>query len=113
MRIAACAACDMLLIAMATLKVSNNDTFDIVVWIQDLNSIGQEKGGLLKKGKTLSVQLQEDENNNIYYHWAAEQNVVGPAYHGADIVGPAPVASLEINLEADDNLLPFMFRPYP
>jgi hypothetical protein len=103
----------MLLIAMATLKVSNNDTFDIVVWIGDLNSIGPEKGGLLKQGKTLSVQLQEDDYNNVYYHWAAEQLVVGPAYHGAGDIGPAPVAPLKINLEADDNVLPFMFRPYP
>jgi hypothetical protein len=98
---------------MVTLKVSNNDPFDIVVWIQDLNSIGQEKGGPIKQGKTLSVQLQEDDNNDVYYHWAAEQIVVGPAYHGADIVGPAPLAPLKINLEADDVLIPFMFRPYP
>jgi len=107
----------MLLIAMAKLKVSNNGAIDIIVWIQDLNSIGPQTGGPIKAGKKLSVELQTDDSDKIYYHWSAEQIVVPPgmANHLTGLVGPATVAPLPINLDTTPPAvpLPFMFRPYP
>ena len=107
----------MLPIAMAKLQITSTDQFDIFVLIQDLNTVGQQKGARLKQGKVLFVQLQEDANNQVWYHWAAEQIVEpgAPAYHYADVVGPKALAPLTISLSAGPQpiQLPFMFRPYP
>lgn len=120
MRIAAGAACDMLPTTMAKLQITSTDPFDIFVLIQDLNTVGQQKGARLKRGKTLFVQLQEDSNNQVWYHWAAEQIVEPPtpAYHRADVVGPTGLVPLSISLQNPPPpltpvQLPFMFRPYP
>jgi hypothetical protein len=106
----------MLPVTMATLKITSTDP-DIFVLIQDLNTVGQQKGARLKYGKTLFVHLLEDSNNNVWYHWAAEQIVEPPtpAYHRTAVVGPAAVAPLSISLSTGPNptQLPFMFRPYP
>jgi hypothetical protein len=105
---------------MAKLKITSPDPFDIFVLIQDLNTVGEQKGARLQRGKALFVQLQEDLNNEVWYHWAAEQIVDPgvPAYHYVDVVGPAALVPLSINLENPPNgkppiLIPFMFRPYP
>jgi hypothetical protein len=110
----------MLPITMAKLKITSTDPFDIFVLIQDLNTVGQQKGARLQQGKALFVQLQEDSNNQVWYHWAAEQIVEPgiPAYHYADVVGPAALAPLSISLQNPPNgkppiQIPFMFRPYP
>jgi hypothetical protein len=110
----------MLPITMAKLKITSTDPFDIFVLIQDLNTVGEQKGARLQRGKALFVQLQEDLNNEVWYHWAAEQIVDPgiPAYHYADVVGPTALVPLSINLENPPNgkppiLIPFMFRPYP
>ena len=122
MRIAACAACDMLPTTMAKLKVTNKGTKDILVWIQDLNSIGPQLGGPIQVNKKLFVELQPDDSDKVYYHWSAEEIVVppGPAKHETALVGPsgpvgATVGQLPINLDTDANavLLPLMFRHYP
>jgi hypothetical protein len=110
----------MLPITMAKLKITSTDPFDIFVLIQDLNTVGEQKGARLQRGKALFVQLQEDSNNEVWYHWAAEQIVEPgiPAYHYADVVGPTALVPLSINLENPPNAqppirIPFMFRPYP
>jgi hypothetical protein len=108
----------MLPTTMAKLQITSPDLFDIFVLIQDLNTVGEQKGARLKQGKTLSVHLEEDQTGNVSYHWAAEQIVEGPAYHDAHLVKPTPVAagtaiSLSISLQANGQILPFMFRPYP
>ena len=112
----------MLPTTMVTLRVSSTDNFDMIVWIQDLNIPDNEKGARLKQGKTLSVQLQEDANGNVYYHWAAEQLVEGPAFHSTGVVQPPDPAAvvaagavrpLSISLTANNTVLPYMFRPYP
>jgi hypothetical protein len=117
-RIAAWAACDMLPTTMAKLQITSTDLFDIFVLIQDLNTVGEQKGAPLKQGKTLYVQLQEDSTNQINYHWAAEEIVVPGqrARHLTGAPGPQPVngpASLTISLTNNGVPLPFMFRPYP
>lgn len=110
----------MLLIAMAKLKINSTDQFDIFVLIQDLNTVGEQKGARLKQGRNLFVQLQEDANNQINYHWAAEE-IVGPPQQPRHLTGasgpqtvpvPGP-ALLTISLTNSGVQLPFMFRPYP
>ena len=110
----------MLLIAMAKLKINSTDQFDIFVLIQDLNTVGEQKGARLKQGRNLFVQLQEDANNQINYHWAAEEIVVPPqqSLHSTGASGPQAVpvpgpALLTISLTNSGVQLPFMFRPYP
>jgi len=125
-RIAARAACDMLPIAMVTLDVTNEEDFDIFIWIRDLNTVGRVftvDGARLNQDSQLSVQLQEDGNGKVSYHWAAEQIVdEKPAYHWVGLVKPSDPAAVvtadEVpTLDFSDTKkaggVPYMFRPYP
>ena len=132
-RIAVRAACDMLqtTMATATLSVTNNtDTFDLVVWIYDLNIQANPSQQVVLDGKQLNqgaspltAQLIE-KAGNVSYFWAAEQIVekIAYGYHGTGVVAPpdaaAVVASgkappLDISLTKGGTQLPYMFRPYP
>jgi hypothetical protein len=128
-RIALRAACDTLQTTMATLSVTNTETFDVFVWIYDLNTLGHEvvlDGARLNKSATLSVQLQEDGTGNVSYHWAAEQIVPpkAPVWHGTGRIAPPDAEAvvdasscaappLQLNTTKFGAPLPYMFRPYP
>jgi hypothetical protein len=123
-RIAACAACDMLPIAMATLSVTNGTGFDVFIWMRDLNTLGRAfvlDGARLNKNANLSVQLQADGDGNLSYHWAAEQILEQRALHWTDVVNKqaavdaagAPATLTVSDATTKGTVLPYMFRPYP
>ena len=67
--------------ATANLSVTTTETFDLAVWVYDLNAPGtpsqqvvlNANGALLNQGAALTVPLIEDAAGNVSYQWAAEQ----------------------------------------
>src|SRR5215469_12564993 len=101
---------------MATLIITNNNRFNVVIWLRDLNAPIPNfvlDGVKLSQGDTLNVLLQEDGHGKVKYHWAAEQIVAKNAYHWAEVFGPDVVAPLDIPSTTKGAPLTRMFRPYP
>jgi hypothetical protein len=61
--------------------ITTRDTFDLAVWVYDLNAPGtpsqqvvpNANGALLNQGAPLTVPLIVDQHGNVSYHWAAEE----------------------------------------